>query len=139
MNNPYMQLIKTIPTSNKTITNLIKSEEIQNERNIPNEIKLNENEIKKTENKTNEINIYNELNEIKNLLQLKKHRKPKTNYYPITKHIFQNDILNTYPDFPEDKYSLIYFDGDKYYLRIKNKNFELNKINFLKFIKYINN
>ena len=94
---------------------------------------VNENKINLDNNLLLEIN--------KNVLKLleKKIVKKKNNYFKITKTMFTNEILNNYPDFPENKMNLIFSNGNDFFIDIKNKKFPLNKKYFLKFINNIIN
>jgi hypothetical protein len=83
------------------------------------------------------------LHEINNKLNLSltKNKRNKNTYFSVTKTDFNNIIKLQYPDFPDDKISMIYTDASPlneiYYIEINKKKFVLNKKNYLRFLNKI--
>jgi hypothetical protein len=116
-NNPYMQLINQSPAAQLPIiatTAATTPAQMDNSENL----------------------LYDINNNILKLLE-KKIKNKKNTYLKITKAMFDTDILSQYPDFPQDKYNMVYSDGVDYFIEIGNKKYPLTKKFFLKFINYI--
>ena len=118
--NPYMQLINQNPIQPpQLISNPIDKIEETNTLNTIDNLLLKE------------VN--------NNLLRVleKKQKNQKNTYFKITRNMFDEEIIPTYPDFPLDKMGLIYSNGNDFFIEIGKKKYPLNKKYFLKFINYI--
>ena len=89
-------------------------------------------------NPTINSDLDKKVDEIYKLLQEMNKPKDKIKYYKITPAMYSDVILLEYKDFPPEHVNKIYTDGEKYYVLVANKKIELNKINYLKFMQYIN-